>query len=240
MSVTSITSGLLFFAFAVVFLSWPPKATSALSPTQDGLLDTLKEKPSDPDAGSENTLIDDQEECIWPTRACEHYKSCVHLIPHSHMDPLWRKSFQYYYEKSAVFIMHEVIISLLQEKTRTFILGDTEYLRLVSVNRRPFWTLTDSPEQYSTNVHRAFLQERSNMNFFTGIAIEDRKFFQVEMTRRNHTKWKNLPDMSWLQVVKNLVQDGQLDIVGGGIVQHDEALTSPLEAFEQVGQKKNQ
>lgn len=44
--------------------------------------------------------------------------------------------------------------------------------------------------------------------------------------------------MNWLQVVKNLIQDGQLDIVGGGIVQHDEALTSPLEAFEQVGRKR--
>ena len=107
---------------------------SVSSVTGDGLFDTLKDKQGDSEVASESVLFDDQEKCLWPTRACEHYKACVHLIPHSHMDPLWRKSFQYYYEKSVVFILHEVIISLLQEQTRTFILGDTQYLRLVSVN----------------------------------------------------------------------------------------------------------
>ncbi|KAK3250033.1 Alpha-mannosidase 2x [Cymbomonas tetramitiformis] len=100
---------------------------------------------------------------------CSLSRPCVHLIPHSHMDPGWRYPFADYYKRQGISILRGVVRALSADSRRRFVIADTAFLA-------------------------QWLQDEGDATpvptLLSGVA-------------------------SWREAVRQLVQDEQLDIVGG-------------------------
>jgi hypothetical protein len=115
----------------------------------------------------------------------------LHIIPHSHVDPMWVKTSESY--KTVVHtILKNVLISLLENRNRTFIWESPYFL--------------DS-----------FINEYGK---------------HTTCSIFNHNK--GIRCKNFLEAIKYLTENGQLEMVGGGWVSHDEALTSAIQGIDNI------
>jgi hypothetical protein len=124
----------------------------------------------------------------------------LHIIPHSHVDPMWKSS-PHEYSKSTNKILEGVVLSLIQNPNRTFIWESIFFLDI-------------------------FLASHGSQNICD-------LFSQLEQKETN--KWchkhspiyphSSSPCCSMKEAVVKLLSLGQLELVGGGWVSHDETLT---------------
>ena len=59
---------------------------------------------------------------------CSEDNPVVHVIPHSHCDPGYRNTFEYYYEMDVQDIIDSVLQALLQDQSKRFVWEEVSYL----------------------------------------------------------------------------------------------------------------
>jgi hypothetical protein len=59
---------------------------------------------------------------------CSPEAPCIHLVPHTHLDPGWRSTFDAYYRSTGVAIHIAVVAALARDPRRRFTFADTAFL----------------------------------------------------------------------------------------------------------------
>ena len=130
----------------------------------------------------------------------------VFLVPHSHCDTHWKRTFEEYYASSVREILEAVVWSLWQAPARRFTWADVSFLAYWMARRGDtFSPIARAPHECPT-ARRA----RSAAHC-----------------------------MSWRQAFVALVESGQLEVVHGGWVQHDEGLSTLADVLDmmELGQR---
>ncbi|GAM26881.1 hypothetical protein SAMD00019534_100560 [Acytostelium subglobosum LB1] len=122
----------------------------------------------------EQKRLDQENE--WHKRVDNGNGLIVLLIPHSHCDPGWLRTYNQYFEEKVHATLNNVIHTLENEKSKTFVWSEISYFRT-------WWDLQDS---------------------YTRI------------------------------ITRQLIRRGQLEIIGGGWVQNDEAVAQPNDVMDQI------
>ena len=117
----------------------------------------------------------------------------VFLVPHSHCDTHWKRTFEDYYAFPVRRILEAVVWSLWQAPARRFTWADVSFLA--------YW-----------------MARRGDT--FSPIARAPHKWPTAQRAR------SAVHCLSWRQAFVALVESGQLEVVHGGWVQHDESLTN--------------
>lgn len=114
----------------------------------------------------------------------------IHLIPHSHVDPIWKETSKEYLIKTNE-ILKSILKGLILNSSRTFIWESIYYL-----------------DEFLT------LNNHYNICYLYENQIEKKKL----------KEWCNCCTIK--QTILKLLQNGQLELVGGGWISHDETLTN--------------
>ena len=121
----------------------------------------------------------------------------VFLVPHSHCDPVWKSGYLQYYDMAVRGILQAVVSVLWRAPARRFTWADISFLAL--------WMAREG-EKNSTLAFSARLQATAGWNMSK---IGERA-----------------GAATWRQAFQELVHSGQIEVVHGGWVQHDEGLSS--------------
>ena len=130
----------------------------------------------------------------------------VFLVPHSHCDTHWKRTFEDYYASPVRRILEAVVWSLWQAPARRFTWADVSFLAYWMARRGDtFSPIARAPHECPT-ARRA----RSAVHC-----------------------------LSWRQAFVALVESGQLEVVHGGWVQHDEGLSTLADVLDmmELGQR---
>jgi alpha-mannosidase II len=132
----------------------------------------------------------------------------VHLIPHSHVDPMWKFSPDEY-SKETNRILEGAVLSLIQNPNRTFIWESVFFLDLFLTSFGSS-NICDhfSQHQLDREVAKTWCGSRH------GLALA---------AARGAGGLNRCCSMK--EAISKVVSSGQLELVGGGWVSHDETLT---------------
>jgi lysosomal alpha-mannosidase len=133
--------------------------------------------------------------CLFSTASPNRIHVSLHLLPHSHVDPMWKSS-PHEYSKTTNKILEGAVMSLIQNPNRTFIWESVFFLDVF---------LTSHGSQNICDLFASQLEQK-----------ETKKWCGVHLSSRC---------CSVKDAVMKLFSNGQLELVGGGWVSHDESLT---------------
>ena len=147
---------------------------------------------------------------------CSPEAPCVHLVPHTHLDPGWRDTFEGYHRSFASRIHPSVVLALAADHRKRFAFADISFLARwleESGDARVPSTCAYDPRRPTsprdvTVLDASWRPERRG--------ARAAKAFAAEKTACPET---------WSALCRRLVREGRLDVVGGGWVSHDEATT---------------
>ena len=160
-----------------------------------------------------------QERDVWGAAVdapCSPEAPCVHLVPHTHLDPGWRDTFEGYHRSFASRIHPSVVLALAADHRKRFAFADISFLARwleESGDARVPSTCAYDPRRPTsprdvTVLDASWRPERRG--------ARAAKAFAAEKTACPET---------WSALCRRLVREGRLDVVGGGWVSHDEATT---------------
>jgi hypothetical protein len=168
---------------------------------------------------------------------CSPSSPCVHLIPHTHLDPGWRDTFDGYHRKFSAKIHPSVVLALAEDNRRRFTFADVSFLAR--------WMETVGEDNVpETCVYAP--KEQSEESATDGIdTVPDARWRRPRATSPTSPMTKQGSEghevhsgkgattaepcpRTWRLLVVRLVAEHRLALVGGGWVSHDEAMT-PIE-----------
>lgn len=129
----------------------------------------------------------------------------IHIIPHSHVDPMWKAS-PHEYSKITRSILEGVVLSLIDNSNRTFIWESIFFLDLY-LHSHGRMSICDV---YSNQRNRELLKDWCNLE-------SNSREINPEIVSNKCCTMK--------EAFAQLLSNGQLEFVGGGWVSHDETLT---------------
>ena len=65
---------------------------------------------------------------VWGNKACSSFDPCIHLVPHTHLDPGWLNTFDSYFQSQGVGIHEGVTLALAGDPDRRFTFADVAFL----------------------------------------------------------------------------------------------------------------
>ena len=172
-----------------------------------------------PNDGAEDDVS--RERDVWGAvldAPCSPEAPCVHLVPHTHLDPGWRDTFEGYHRALASRIHPSVVLALAADHRKRFALADVSFLARwleetgdASVPS----TCAYDPKPPPSDETRLDASWRRH----TQRGARAARAFATEETACPKT---------WSTLCRRLVREGRLDVVGGGWVSHDE-VTTPVD-----------
>lgn len=132
--------------------------------------------------------------CITSSMALESSHTHVHVVPHSHVDPMWLFTSSEYSQRTQL-ILESTILALLLDETKTFVWDSVFFLDIF------------------------FAQEGSRS---ICSPLSTKLIFSAEAMNSYRNQYRC---MSFKEGFGVLLQRKQIELVGGGWVSHDEALT---------------
>ena len=144
-----------------------------------------------------------------PTRRAPE-APCVHLVPHTHLDPGWRDTFEGYHRAFASRIHPSVVLALAADHRKRFAFADVSFLAR--------WL----EETGETRVPPTCAYDPKPPPPRDGSTLD--AVWRREGVRSAKAEKAACPP-TWSAMCRRLVREGRLDVVGGGWVSHDEATT---------------
>lgn len=174
----------------------------------------------------------DDDRDVWGTvvdTPCSPKAPCIHLIPHTHLDPGWRDTFEGYHRVFSSRIHSSVVTQLAKDSRKRFTFADVSFLvRWLEESGDD-----DTPKSCA---YQSILGEKSDIdtNYDSGVpdalwrrprpydnpGIHDRKHYVPP----KKDKYEKCP-ATYNLLTRRLLSENRVDIVGGGWVSHDEAVT---------------
>jgi hypothetical protein len=173
-----------------------------------------------PNDGAEDDVS--RERDVWGAvldAPCSPEAPCVHLVPHTHLDPGWRDTFEGYHRALASRIHPSVVLALAADHRKRFALADVSFLARwleetgdASVPSTCAYDPKPPPRRDETRLDASWRPH-------TQRGARAARAFATEETACPKT---------WSTLCRRLVREGRLDVVGGGWVSHDE-VTTPVD-----------
>jgi len=130
----------------------------------------------------------------------------VFLVPHSHCDPTWKSNYRQYYDTTVRGILEAVVRTLWLAPGRRFAWADTSFLAL--------WMAREGER-------RSRLSTRARWQALAG-------------ARNTSTSSAAVDEVTWRGAFRELVDAGQIEVIHGGWVQHDEGLSSLSDTIDMM------
>ena len=140
----------------------------------------------------------------------------VFVVPHSHCDPSWKYTFLEYYKGHVQDILQTVTALLWESPLRRFTWADISYLAL--------WMARNGDKP-------------SHLSRARRLAAFDKTGALSNQTANTESKARDVA--TWREAFEELVSAAQMEVVHGGWVQHDEALSTLADTLDliELGQR---